>query len=74
MLWVEIPIILSVTGDSARGFQREIGLPEMHSVGVGENRDIDSVVDDESCAALAAHLGDCARCGQEIAAGRIFEA
>ena len=33
-------------GDSAGGFQRQIGLPEMDSVRVGENRDVDAIVDD----------------------------
>src|ERR1700731_921762 len=45
----------------------------MHSVCIGENRDIDTIVHDENGAALAAHRGNRARGGEEIAAGRVLE-
>src|SRR5580704_13105098 len=46
----------------------------MDSMRVGENRDIYSVIDDENCVALAAHLGNRARGREKIAAGCVFEA
>ena len=45
----------------------------MHSVGAGEHRDIDPVVDDQDSTALAAHRGDGASRRQEIASVCILQ-